>query len=43
VRALLAGTARPLPEAGNAGPRMVRGVVDACAAVARLVNTASCS
>ena len=43
VRALLVRTARPLPEAGNAGPRMVRGVVDACAAVARLVNTASCS
>jgi subtilisin family serine protease len=43
VRALLVGTARPLPEAGDAGPRMVRGVVDACAAVARLVTAASCS
>ena len=40
---LLLGTARPLPEAGDAGPRAVRGVVDACAAVARLVTAASCS
>ena len=43
VRELLIRTARPLPEAGNAGPRMVRGVVDACAAVARLVSTTACS
>lgn len=42
VAALLIGTARPLAEAGNAGPRVVQGVVDACAAVARLVTTASC-
>jgi len=43
VRSLLVGTSRPLPEAGNPGSRVVRGVVDACAAVARLVSTASCS
>jgi len=43
VSALLNSTARSLPEAGDAGPRMVRGVVDACAAVATLVTTASCS
>jgi subtilisin family serine protease len=43
VGALLIATARPLPEAGNAGPRVVRGVVDACAAVAKLVTSGSCS
>lgn len=43
VRTLLVGTARAMPEAGNAGPRAARGVVDACAAVARLLSTASCS
>lgn len=42
VRALLAATARPMPEAGSAGSVVVRGLVDACAAVARLVSTASC-
>jgi subtilisin family serine protease len=43
VRTLLVTTARPMSEAGSAGPRVVRGVVDACAAVASLVSTASCS
>ena len=42
VRTLLVTTARPMSEAGSAGPRVVRGVVDACAAVASLVSTASC-
>ncbi len=43
VRALLVGTAQPIPEAGEGGPRVVSGLVDACAALARLVSTASCS
>ena len=43
VRQLLTETSRPLPEAGQAEPRAVRGVVDACAAVSRLVSSASCS
>jgi hypothetical protein len=43
VRTLLVNTARPMSEAGSAGSRVVRGVVDACAAVASLVSTASCS
>jgi subtilisin family serine protease len=42
VTALLSGTARPLSEAGDGGPRLVRGVVDACAAVATQVATAAC-
>src|SRR5262249_14149181 len=42
VRALLVGTAQPIPEAGDGGPRVLSGLVDACAAVARLVSTASC-
>jgi len=32
VRTLLVGTSRPLPEAETAGSRVVRGLVDACAA-----------
>jgi len=42
VRALLVGTAQPIPEAGEGEPRVVSGLVDACAALARLVSTASC-
>src|SRR5262249_23102188 len=41
VRALLVDTAQPLPEQAGASA-IVAGLVDACAAVARLVNTASC-
>jgi len=41
VRALLVDTAQPLPEHAGASA-IVAGLVDACAAVARLVDTASC-
>ena len=42
VHALLVATARPLPEAGSARPAVI-GLVDACAAVAKLVGAPPCS